>query len=682
MPTPRNRALKRLIGSIGAACALAAVTLSAQPTDNPAASHYGPDEGYPAWTSGIQWGNVIDMSAYTNGDNHFERFENARDELHAQGGGVLYYPAGVYEFDLPDMGFGPGIGPMSRGLMLKSGVVIRGETPTANEAVVRTQPFPDFARGVETNLEPETVFLFPTHMRGTDPVTGTPNTAGEVPSHWSFIGMTVGDGEETLADVNNIGVVNVTLEGGTIYWGYHTNRPERMDEGNWFRDPWKNTPVFAPEGETWASHKPDGTHYMHAIHGAAGWHQPVLAGSGRLVMGVRINNGAPWNDMYHADRQSPSGTSLPDDHFADYRFTGRISVHGSDIFVANNSIPRPTKNFVHRAMTSNSGEQVVLFDYSAHIGVDINKSNYGGKQDAETVQTPGSGYYFRNIVVRDNYIFNRGNKNFEVSGKWVSLINNHAEKWYWGNHFPTSHIANPEAYPGADPEGFISAGGRIFDGHRWQTGITASDYMNRGYDLGGRNVWVHECTVINTGSAGNDGEGIMGQRHNNIETFSWSYTYSTHDTDNSLDESLGAYPDGPIVTRAEGGKWSGIYDMHASGFLAFKTGVRTQSTGTIGILKPENNWILDVTITPNLLREPGSGLSINETGHGAGSDYLVSDHTEPVSPPANVHASVFPKGNGIDITREDTADNEMGFRVDRRVDRGPWNAVAYRPRQV
>lgn len=124
---------------MGAFCALAAVTLSAQPTDNPAASHYGPDEGYPAWTSGIQWGNVIDMSAYTNGDNHFERFENARDELHAQGGGVLYYPAGEYYFDLPDMGFGPGIGPMSRGLMLKSGVVIRGETPTANEAVVRTQ---------------------------------------------------------------------------------------------------------------------------------------------------------------------------------------------------------------------------------------------------------------------------------------------------------------------------------------------------------------------------------------------------------------------------------------------------------------------------------------------------------------------------------------------------------------
>ncbi|MCC5839246.1 MAG: hypothetical protein JJT96_03900 [Opitutales bacterium] len=93
--------------------------LSAQPTYNPVSAHYGSDTGYPAWTETIRWNNVIDMSAYTNGSNHFERFENARDELHAQGGGVLFYPAGTYVFDLPDVGFGPGIGPASRGLMLQ-----------------------------------------------------------------------------------------------------------------------------------------------------------------------------------------------------------------------------------------------------------------------------------------------------------------------------------------------------------------------------------------------------------------------------------------------------------------------------------------------------------------------------------------------------------------------------------
>lgn len=112
--------------------------LCGQPTDNPVEAHYGPGE-YPVWIDAIAWDRVIDMSTYTNGANHFERFENARDELHAQGGGVLYYPAGQYVFDLPDMGYGPGIGPMSRGLMLKSGVVIRGAdlSSGANQAVVR-----------------------------------------------------------------------------------------------------------------------------------------------------------------------------------------------------------------------------------------------------------------------------------------------------------------------------------------------------------------------------------------------------------------------------------------------------------------------------------------------------------------------------------------------------------------
>lgn len=141
------------------------------------------------------------------------------------------------------------------------------------------------------NLNPQTVFVFPTHTRGTNPATGTPNSAGEVPSHWSFIGLTTGAAEATIADVHNIGVVNVTLDGGTIFWGYHTPRPERMREGRWFGDVWKNTPVGAPDAQTWSGHRPTGEHYMHAIHGSDGWHTEISAGSGRLVMGVRIING-------------------------------------------------------------------------------------------------------------------------------------------------------------------------------------------------------------------------------------------------------------------------------------------------------------------------------------------------------------------------------------------------------
>lgn len=113
------------------------------PTDNPVAAYYSGDEGYPAWTDRIQWENVIDMSAYDKGTTHFEKFEKARDELAAQGGGVLYYPAGEYDFS-----DGPFDGPDGRGLMLRGGVVIRGEAPQGKP------------RAVDGKLDLPTKFVF------------------------------------------------------------------------------------------------------------------------------------------------------------------------------------------------------------------------------------------------------------------------------------------------------------------------------------------------------------------------------------------------------------------------------------------------------------------------------------------------------------------------------------------
>jgi len=111
-------------------CCTLAITLAAGavcaagPTDNPAASFYNDDRGYPAWTDRIRWSNVINMKTYGKGKTNFEKFENARAELIATGGGVLYYPGGVYDFS-----DGPFDGPSGRGLMLPSGVVIRGQAP-------------------------------------------------------------------------------------------------------------------------------------------------------------------------------------------------------------------------------------------------------------------------------------------------------------------------------------------------------------------------------------------------------------------------------------------------------------------------------------------------------------------------------------------------------------------------
>ena len=54
---------------------------AADPTDNPVATFYAGPEGYPAWTDGVNWANVVNMKTYAKGKTDFEKFEKARDEL-------------------------------------------------------------------------------------------------------------------------------------------------------------------------------------------------------------------------------------------------------------------------------------------------------------------------------------------------------------------------------------------------------------------------------------------------------------------------------------------------------------------------------------------------------------------------------------------------------------------------
>jgi len=654
-------------GLVLAVCAVSAHGLT--PTDNPVATYYGAGD-YPVWTDDLSWDHVIDMSTYANGADNFEKFENARDELHAQGGGVLYYPAGTYAFTLPDTGYGSGIGTGSRGLMLKSGVIIRGAdlAPGQDQAVIRGSDDPTdpaFFNNVTHTLDPQTVFVFHTQVRGKDPATNAENSAGEVPLDWNFIGMIPGNDEAHVGNVRNIGVVNVKLDGGFVFFGFHTTRSATLDSGRWFQKQWKaNWPDGAPLEDTWAKRVPDGTHYMDCIHGAIDWQAPIEAGSGRLVFGVYSINGAPWDDMTHRDFKSTDQTVLPANGFHSYRYTGRIVAHGDSVFIANNVLAKPTKNFVHKMLQNSGNEEVILFDYANFIGIDVNKSNYGGHQNDMTVIGPNTGYHAPNVMIRDNWVFNRGNKSFEASAKWLVLRNNHSQRYYAENQFPYDYIVNAAtAYPAATPATGINAGGISFDGFRWQPSESASDYMSRGYDLAGRHLWIDRNSVVNAGSRGNDGEGIMAQRHNNVSANGWAFT---HNVQGRADFGVGTF--------GETG-WIGLYDMYALGFLGWKN----VGPGPHGLLDMRANPIVDTTISPNL----GSGITRTPaTTHAApyNEDYQTL-HSDPVSAPDNVNAVFLPGGKGALITWTDTAENELGFRVERRFGSGPWETIAYRPRQ-
>ncbi|WP_293271561.1 MULTISPECIES: O-antigen ligase family protein [unclassified Microcoleus] len=148
---------------------------SGGPTDNPIDSRYG-KQSYP-WTSEIKWSCAYNIQDFQGG-TLIDRFNFARDIAAANGGGVVYFPAGTYEF--PDS------------IYLKSGVVIRGETPAMTDAK-------------QTLYNPPTKFVFPKYEPQLSGM-GTPNST-------AFKRIFT---ENPNTD-SNIGVVNLDINRSPIY---------------------------------------------------------------------------------------------------------------------------------------------------------------------------------------------------------------------------------------------------------------------------------------------------------------------------------------------------------------------------------------------------------------------------------------------------------------------------------
>jgi hypothetical protein len=150
-------------------------TLSA-PKDNPIAAKYG-KQSYP-WTSEIKWSCTYNIQDFQGG-TIADRFNFARDIAAANGGGVIYFPAGTYEF--PDS------------IYLKSGTVIRGATP-------------DTTNAKQNDYKPPTKFVFPKYqpkLLGT----GTPNST-------AFKRIFTYDPNND----SNIGIVNLDINRSPVYF--------------------------------------------------------------------------------------------------------------------------------------------------------------------------------------------------------------------------------------------------------------------------------------------------------------------------------------------------------------------------------------------------------------------------------------------------------------------------------
>ncbi|HYW79888.1 MAG TPA: hypothetical protein VE890_09945, partial [Thermoguttaceae bacterium] len=309
------------------------------------------------------------------------------------------------------------------------------------------------------------------------------------------------------------------------------------------------------------------------------------------------------------------------------------------VLVANNVLPKSARCFKYQL---NGMSQ--LYDYGKPIGIDVNKNLLGICRDEGNCP----GYFEPGVVVRDNWVYNHANKGYEVAGAWVTLRNNRNERDYLES-------GNSRAYG-------IGGWTLTLDGRKVAGG--ASDNMSRGFDLGGGPLWIDGCTLNNTGSdPGNDGEGILCQRHGGTEIYSWAITHNTHD-------------------RGDGEPgYFGGYDVHCYGLMISWN----KTPGWVGNAKAGRQY--DCTFVPNRCEK----INVAQWGESLGKvggkytgtpgvvDVLSETPKKSPSPPSNVTVQNH-EGDAVRIAWRDTSDAELGFRIDRRIESGGWHTVAYRPR--
>lgn len=603
---------------LAAACAVCPLfsssLLASPPTHNPVAAHYTSDVGYPAWTDHIAWNNVLDMAAFGEpGQSDFEKFEVARDQLHAAGGGVLYYPAGTYDFSDAPMD-----GPDGRGLMLKSGVVIRGAAPTSD------------ADASDGSLVLPTRFEFGFTSR-----TGTaPTPTGQTPRDWNLIGLQPDQANgESLADVDNVGIVHVHLVGASVFWGFELD--------------WNDTTTYADSGawksglvkDAWADRVANGQFPLDYFAGS-GSRSYVGAGSGRLVFGCVLQDSAPVNNVYREGRTDPK--NFGNSGYWLQKFGARIQVYGSHACIANNLLPQSTRGFLYQQTVGdnprqsenpadwNNQTETVFYNYNYVTGIDLNK------ELLNPFNNKSAGYFEPHAIVRDNWVYNHGRKGYNLSGQWVEIRHNTNQRDFLGNSVPDgSGPASGEPYY-LTLDGYVQAkpGGSG----------SISDTLSRAFDLAGGPLWIHENnyggTFGSTQSLGNDGEGILCQAHGGTELYSWAVTYN----------------------NGKDGYMAGYDVIHFGSLFGWN-----DTVGQTGNIK--DGSMMDSAIVNN------TGGTVATTDDSA----LTTDPGDPAVAPGNVAASV--QDDLVEITWTDGDDRETGFRVERSVDNGPWQTVAYRPRR-
>lgn len=696
--------------------ALAVTSWAAVNAENPVASFY-PD-GYPAWTDNINWDNVVNMktdSRITSITGEWARFEKGVEILGEQGG-VLYYPAGTYSFtDLP--AGKNGAKEDGQGLMLRSGVVVMGETPSSYQIASEID-------GGKISLS--TIFEFPTYDREVIGV-GDQTVVKKTPGHWNFVGITPRQGQE-LKDIDNVGICFINFKNAGVYWGAQYTWADSYSDPA--RQSYGAAGCDADKG--WMpNRKADGTHYADPFSGCKKVNlngeegtEYLGAGKGRLILACRFDdavlmdaggyNGTFKDGLDNGAEKNFQGLALDA-----YRFAARITIDASNVFIGSTSITKPTNAFLYKANLQMASKDPIgdrynqsqmlpvpqLFDPAKHIGIDIGKGILGLVSKTQRHQLDDNApFYETDIVVRDCYVYNHGHKGYEISGRWVKVFNNVNDRNYLdGGTLPSStspdnitHVGDAAKVYGltdkisykirsangtADVEG--AEGHYIARLSSLRGANQTDDNMSRAFDMGGHNVWIDGNSYWDTGSwPGNDGEGILGQRSGEIEAFSWATTNNM-----ALVKETSPYPDSGYMAT---------YDMHTVGGLWYANSGQHSafSAGPVGV-NISGDITAEVAVINNV--KAGGANGSGDVSVSFAQSYgpvwnTASAPKDGVLAPSGVKATINEEGNFVEISWNPDYEindgvaidksNEVGYRVERRkVGSKDWTVIAYRPLQ-
>jgi len=615
-------------------------TYSQVPTNNPISEFYNGAEGYPAWTDQIRWNNVYNMATFDFGSctacsgNDFEKFKYVRDIAYDAGGGVLYYPAGTYRFSIGDE-------PNSEGLMLKKGVVIRGERPAT-----------DFKAITNKNINNMSVTDHGLNNMPTKFVFDTTNLGGRlqrgIPKMWNSVGIKKGTNEAGLHEVSHVGICWVSIEFGYVFFGFDATR--WADSYGQAGNRWCNSV------EPWKSQRrPDGTHPMDHFAGNKTWGEDsVMMGTKRFVFGLRIQHGGVPN--YVLAHGYPDSTFVAED--SPYHFGAKISVYGSNLLVANNVVAKATYSFPFtlRCRNGNVTDRplhtiTVPYDYGKGLSVDVNKNYIAAFINRSQVDNPSS-QYAPNVIIRDNWLYNHSNKSMDAGGGWMVIKNNICRREFYNTNDVYNSGVTPPIW------GTFTSNGRC------RTNVSPDDYLARAFTLSPKNAWADSNMIGGLGSAfDNSGEAIMVQDHlNGSECFSLAITNNRVANRSNIPGKTG---------------WMGVWNSHAIGLYMTHNYVASNI-----MFLDFSSYGADVSIVKHTDPETGNvwgtfGDNIRANVKDQRNFDCATGEPSPDAPTIAVRDSA----DFVHISWSNV-EHEAGYKVQRkRTNSTSWTTIAYRPRQ-